>query len=152
MVVPEIVREIIANIAAGSTLYRETKRLNDLGLLSPGSKYKGRPRKHGRSWPHTTYKGHRPPAGLLGRPHGQAERRRGRSFASGARGPGHNLPRPTEASPSRTRREQALRWRQEGAELPPARPRVVLPLRHDLRRHLHVPAGHRQTLFLLQLP
>jgi site-specific DNA recombinase len=60
VVVPEeahIVREIIANIAEGSTLYREAKRLNDLGLPSPGSRFKGRPRKHGRSWLHTTIRG-----------------------------------------------------------------------------------------------
>jgi site-specific DNA recombinase len=56
-VVPEeaaIVREIIANIAGGSTLYREAKRLNDLGLPSPGTRYPGSERKPGRSWSATT--------------------------------------------------------------------------------------------------
>src|SRR5215212_8749148 len=49
-----IVRKIIANIAAGSTLYGEAKRLNDEGEPSPGHKFRGRPRKHGPSWSHTT--------------------------------------------------------------------------------------------------
>jgi site-specific DNA recombinase len=40
-----IVREIIANVAAGSTLYCEAKRLNDEGVPSPGRKYRGSPRK-----------------------------------------------------------------------------------------------------------
>jgi site-specific DNA recombinase len=57
VVVPEeaeVVKEILANIAGGATLYSEAKRLNDLGLPSPGSRFKGRPRKHGRSWLHST--------------------------------------------------------------------------------------------------
>jgi site-specific DNA recombinase len=47
-VVPEeaqIAREIITNIAEGSTLYREAKRLNDLGVPSPGWRYVGAERK-----------------------------------------------------------------------------------------------------------
>ena len=52
-----IVRGIIANIAAGSTLYKEAKRLNDEGEPGPGRKYRGRPRKHGPSWCHTTIRG-----------------------------------------------------------------------------------------------
>ena len=48
------VREIIANIAEGSTLYREAKRLNDLGLPSPGQRYANGVRKPGRSWSATT--------------------------------------------------------------------------------------------------
>src|ERR671920_1758377 len=38
-IVPEeadTVREIVANVAGGSTLYAETKRLNDLGVPTPG--------------------------------------------------------------------------------------------------------------------
>jgi site-specific DNA recombinase len=35
----EIVREIIENVAEGSTLYAEAKRLNDLGLVTPGWRY-----------------------------------------------------------------------------------------------------------------
>ena len=60
VVVPEeaeIVKEILTNIAGGSTLYREAKRLNDLGVPSPGSRFKGRARKHGRSWLYTTIRG-----------------------------------------------------------------------------------------------
>src|SRR5215217_317979 len=49
-----VVREIIANVAEGSTLYAEAKRLNDEGVPSPGLKYKGRERRHGASWPHAT--------------------------------------------------------------------------------------------------
>ena len=57
MVVEEearVVRQIIANIAAGATLYSEAKRLNDEGEPSPGHKYRGKPRKHGTGWGHTT--------------------------------------------------------------------------------------------------
>src|SRR5918998_5381633 len=50
----EIVREIIANIADSSTLYREAKRLNDLGFPSPGRRYARGERKPGRSWSATT--------------------------------------------------------------------------------------------------
>ena len=45
-----VVRRIFANIAAGATLYREAKRLNDEGEASPGSKYRNRPRKPGPCW------------------------------------------------------------------------------------------------------
>jgi site-specific DNA recombinase len=40
-----IVREIIANIAAGATLYSESKRLNDEGVPSPGYRYRGDERR-----------------------------------------------------------------------------------------------------------
>jgi site-specific DNA recombinase len=53
----EIAREIITNIAEGSTLYREAKRLNDLGVPSPGWRYVGAERKPGRSWSATTIAG-----------------------------------------------------------------------------------------------
>lgn len=45
-----IVREIITNIAEGSTLYGEAKRLNDAGVPSPGWRYGTGERKPGRSW------------------------------------------------------------------------------------------------------
>ena len=45
-----IVREIISNVAEGSTLYGEAKRLNDLGVPSPGWRYGTGGRKPGRSW------------------------------------------------------------------------------------------------------
>jgi site-specific DNA recombinase len=45
-----LVREIIANVAGGGTLYSEAKRLNDEGEPSPGRKYRGRPREHGPAW------------------------------------------------------------------------------------------------------
>ena len=48
------VREIIANIAAGATLYSEAKRLNDESVPAPGHKYRGRARKHSASWRNTT--------------------------------------------------------------------------------------------------
>jgi DNA invertase Pin-like site-specific DNA recombinase len=57
MVVEEearVVRQSIANIAAGATLYSEAKRLNDEGEPSPGHKYRGKPRKHGTGWGRTT--------------------------------------------------------------------------------------------------
>ena len=46
----EIVREIIANIAGGSTLYAEAKRLNDSGVPAPGTRYGTGERKPGRLW------------------------------------------------------------------------------------------------------
>jgi site-specific DNA recombinase len=49
-----VVREIIANIAEGSTLYAESKRLNDEGIPSPGRRYKSGERKHGPTWSRTT--------------------------------------------------------------------------------------------------
>lgn len=49
-----VVRDIIANIAAGSTLYSEAQRLNDAAEPSPGYKYRGRPRNYGPRWGHTT--------------------------------------------------------------------------------------------------
>src|SRR5215207_2016115 len=49
-----IVREITANIAEGSTLNREAKRLNDLGVASPGWRYGTSQRKPGRCWSATT--------------------------------------------------------------------------------------------------
>ncbi len=49
----EIVREIIEGVAAGSTLYKESKRLNDQGVPAPGWRFKGE-RKHGGSWSPTT--------------------------------------------------------------------------------------------------
>src|SRR5215204_4136288 len=45
-----IVREITANIAEGSTLHGEAKRLNDLGVPSPGWRYGTGERKPGRYW------------------------------------------------------------------------------------------------------
>src|SRR5215217_944343 len=48
-----IIREIIANIASGSTLYSESKRLNDEGVPSPGWRFKGE-RHHGRAWSPST--------------------------------------------------------------------------------------------------
>jgi site-specific DNA recombinase len=52
-----IVREILANVAEGSTLYREAKRLNALGVPSPGWRYKRGERKHGKLWSPTTIAG-----------------------------------------------------------------------------------------------
>src|ERR671910_2401298 len=53
-VVPEeakIVREIIENVAEGSTLYAEAKRLNDLGLATPGWRYgNGKKRPGAKLW------------------------------------------------------------------------------------------------------
>ncbi|CAN5756008.1 hypothetical protein BH24ACT18_BH24ACT18_04120 [soil metagenome] len=51
-----VVREIVANVAAGSTLYRESKRLNDSAVPSPGWRFKCK-RKHGRAWSPTTVAG-----------------------------------------------------------------------------------------------
>ena len=45
-----VVREIIERIAAGSTLYSESKRLNDEGVPSPGRRLKRNARKHSLAW------------------------------------------------------------------------------------------------------
>lgn len=49
-----VVRQVIASIAKGATLYSEAKRLNDENEPSPGYKYRGRPRKHGPGWNHNS--------------------------------------------------------------------------------------------------
>ena len=49
-VVPEeakIVREIVSNVAEGSNLYAEAKRLNDLGVPTPGWRYGSRAKRAG---------------------------------------------------------------------------------------------------------
>jgi len=47
----EIVRGIIENVAEGSTLYAEAKRLNDLGLATPGWRYgNGKKRPGAKLW------------------------------------------------------------------------------------------------------
>jgi site-specific DNA recombinase len=48
-----IVREIISNIAAGATLYSEVKRLTDLGVPSPGRRFKDKERRYGGAWAHS---------------------------------------------------------------------------------------------------
>jgi site-specific DNA recombinase len=48
-----IVREIISNIAAGATLYSEVKRLTDLGIPSPGWRFKDKERHYGGAWAHS---------------------------------------------------------------------------------------------------
>jgi site-specific DNA recombinase len=45
-----VVRDIIRNIAGSATLFAEAKRLNLQGILSPGKKYRSRPRQHGTTW------------------------------------------------------------------------------------------------------
>jgi len=50
----EIVAQIFENIAAGATLYSEAKRLNDLGVPSPGWRYGTGERHPGRYWAHPT--------------------------------------------------------------------------------------------------
>src|SRR5919107_1088048 len=45
----EIVRGIIENVAEGSTLYAEAKRLNDLGFVTPGWRY-GKKRPGAKLW------------------------------------------------------------------------------------------------------
>jgi site-specific DNA recombinase len=47
----ELVREIIENVAEGSTLYVEARRLNDLGLATPGWRYgNGKKRPGAKLW------------------------------------------------------------------------------------------------------
>jgi site-specific DNA recombinase len=51
----ELVREVVSNVAGGSTLYAEAKRLNDLGIPAPGWRYVGGKRRPGsRAWSVTT--------------------------------------------------------------------------------------------------
>jgi site-specific DNA recombinase len=49
-----VVRAIITNVGAGSTLYSEAQRLNAEGVPSPGRKYRGKAREPGGKWTHTT--------------------------------------------------------------------------------------------------
>jgi site-specific DNA recombinase len=49
-----VVREIIERVAAGSTLYSESKRLNDEGVPSPGRRFKSNARKHSLAWSPST--------------------------------------------------------------------------------------------------
>ncbi len=49
-----VIREIVANVATGATLYSEAVRLNNRGEPSPGHKYRGRPRTCGASWGQST--------------------------------------------------------------------------------------------------
>ncbi len=49
-----VVRQIIANVAGGSTLYGESKRLNDEGTPSPGWRFKSGERKYGVAWSPST--------------------------------------------------------------------------------------------------
>jgi site-specific DNA recombinase len=53
-----IVREIIANIAAGATLYSESKRLNEDGIPSPGYRFRDdKRRRDAGSWTSSTVGG-----------------------------------------------------------------------------------------------
>ena len=45
-----VVREIIGNVAGGSTLYGESKRLNDEGVPTPGMRFKSGERRPGGLW------------------------------------------------------------------------------------------------------
>jgi site-specific DNA recombinase len=52
-IVPEeaaMVRQIIENVPGGSTLYKEAKRLNDIGVPAPGRRYGSGKRRPGSSW------------------------------------------------------------------------------------------------------
>src|SRR5215213_3926228 len=49
-----VVREIISNVAEGSTLYGEAVRLNYQDEPSPGHKYRGKPRAYGAKWSRST--------------------------------------------------------------------------------------------------
>jgi site-specific DNA recombinase len=49
-----VLTQIFANIAEGSTIYREVKRLNDLGVPAPGYRIVGKERVPGKRWNSTT--------------------------------------------------------------------------------------------------
>ena len=53
----EVVREMISNVADGSTLYAEAKRLDSLGVPGAGHRYGSRERVPGRKWTTTTISG-----------------------------------------------------------------------------------------------
>lgn len=50
----QVVREMISNIARGSTLYGESQRLNSMAIPGPGHRYRGKERKHSASWTPST--------------------------------------------------------------------------------------------------
>ncbi len=49
-----MVRQILANVAGGSTLYGESKRLNEDGVPSPGWRFESGERKYGVAWSPST--------------------------------------------------------------------------------------------------
>ncbi len=49
-----VVRQILANVAGGSTLYAESKRLNGEGAHSPGWRFMSGERKYGVAWSPST--------------------------------------------------------------------------------------------------
>jgi site-specific DNA recombinase len=49
-----VVRELMTNLAGGSTIRAEARRLNLMGVPPPGYRYRGRPRVHGEEWKHAT--------------------------------------------------------------------------------------------------
>jgi site-specific DNA recombinase len=53
----EVVRAIFRNVADGSTLYAEAKRLNDLGVAGAGHRYGSREGVPGWRWTNTTISG-----------------------------------------------------------------------------------------------
>ncbi len=53
----ELIRQIFANVASGSTLYAESKRLNTLGVPSPGWRFKDGERVPGKGWSPSTVRG-----------------------------------------------------------------------------------------------
>src|SRR5215204_2829624 len=140
----EIVREIIGNIAGGSTLYAEAKRLNDSGVPAPGTRYGSGERKPGRLWQSKTLK-HRPPESIHRCSLRKDQRRRGSHRARGADHPGEH----EHQGQGRCRafREQTLSQPQERPKIPASWPGEVRTLRLWLLWTCHVEQG--QTLFLL---
>src|SRR5918992_1002728 len=49
-----VVREIVANVAGGASLYSEAVHLNDQDEPSPGRKFRGKPRAYGAHWSQST--------------------------------------------------------------------------------------------------
>ena len=78
-------REIIENVAEGSTLYAEAKRLNDLGLATPGWRYgNGKKRPGAKLWSVMTVSNIVRQSAYSGVHRVKDERRQGRHRATGA--------------------------------------------------------------------
>ncbi len=130
-----VVREIVANVAAGASLYSEAVRLNDQGEPSPGRKYRGKPRAHGASWHQSTVREMVVQTTYAGT-HGA--RRRSSHRAAGT---GHSGPVAAREGPRPPGGEQALLRRQARPRLSAARPIALRVLRHGLRRHFQNERG-----------
>jgi site-specific DNA recombinase len=144
----ELVREVVSNVAGGSTLYAEAKRLNDLGIPAPGWRYVGGKRRPGSaSMVRDDCFKVRPRAGLHRHARSQDQRRRGPYRAAV---PYHSGTRPPETCTRSADPEQALPEPRGRPQLPPLRARQV----RGVWFGLHGTPRHQEgkAILLLRVP